>query len=234
MDVPSTKTIVEIIGGIVGGIVGLISIYKFIWPKVKRWIMTFVGYDKISAQLEEVNSKITKHFKDEEEKTRLVTKQLSDIVKEIHPNGGTSMRDALNRIECTQLMAEQRHKALISDLEYGTWETNSEGDVVWVNRTLCRITGRTPPEILGHGWVNMIATEDRERVHKEWDESIKDKREFEMEYKYATPDGGRVRVLARTVKMISASGKILGFIGLVKKLDDQTQEIDLPRRRRNN
>jgi PAS domain S-box-containing protein len=224
MAAADTKTIIEIGGGIIGAIVGAITIYKFVWPKVKRWLMSFVGYDRISAQLAEVSDKLGRHVADVNTKGQFVEKQLADIIKEIHPNGGTSMKDALGRIERTQLIADQRQKAIISDLDYGTWETNEQGLVIWVNRTLCRMTGRTPNEILGHGWINMIATEDRERVHKEWDESIADAREFELEYNYATPEGERVKVLSRTIKMVSANGATIGFFGIAKKIEDGIDE----------
>jgi PAS domain S-box-containing protein len=103
---------------------------------------------------------------------------LETMEKEFKPNGGSSMRDAINRIELRQIIADQRVKALDNDSIRGVWEADQEGKLIHTNRTYQRIVGSTAEALDGFGWVNTIHPEDRESVMKEWDSAVKQQREF--------------------------------------------------------
>lgn len=147
-----------------------------------------------------------------------LTKQVSFVVTELQPNGGASVRDSLNRIELRQVLQEQRQKAILSDMSIGVFETDNQGQVVWVNRKYLRMTGRTPDEVKGSGWINTIAHRDRERVVLSWETAIEEGREFEDTFLMITPDNERVPVQARTYKMTGQDDHQLGFLGMLTPL----------------
>jgi PAS domain S-box-containing protein len=140
---------------------------------------------------------------------------LDHIVTELRPNGGSSIRDSLNRIELRQVLQEQRQKAILTDMSVGVFETDTEGSFIWVNRKYLRMTGRAPSEVNGSGWVNTIAERDRERVISEWQTAIAEEREFEAEYMIITPDNDRAKVAVRTYKMVGQQSEPLGFMGVM-------------------
>lgn len=140
---------------------------------------------------------------------------LDHIVTELRPNGGSSIRDSLNRIELRQVLQEQRQKAILTDMSVGVFETDTGGNVIWVNRKYLRMTGRAPSEVNGTGWVNTIAERDRERVMAEWQTAIAEEREFESEYLIITPDNDRAKVAVRTYKMVGQHSEALGFMGVM-------------------
>ena len=141
--------------------------------------------------------------------------QVELVITELRPNGGASIRDSLNRIELRQVLQEQRQKAILSDMSVGVFETNNEGEFVWVNRKYLRMTGRAPDEVKGSGWINTIAHRDRERVVMAWNKAIEEEREFEEEFLMITPDDERVQVSARTYKMETKESGPLGFLGML-------------------
>ena len=148
-----------------------------------------------------------------------LTEQVAFIVSELKPNGGQSQRDCLDRIEERQVLYDQRQWAILSDMSVGVFETNKDGEFTKVKRKFLRMTGRTPEEVKGSGWVNTVAMRDRKRVESEWLQAIAEERELETVFLMITPDDERMQVSARTYKMIGQDGRPLGFLGMLAPLD---------------
>ena len=144
--------------------------------------------------------------------------QVAFLVSEMHPNGGTSIRDSLNRIEADVSLANERQRARMLDTPEMIFETDCVGDCIWVNRTYTRAVQRALSELLGRGWVNGIATEDRDTVVSEWYTSVNENREFEMTFNFQTPDGSKFPVMCRSYRMCSRDGTIIGYLGHCEKL----------------
>jgi PAS domain S-box-containing protein len=156
---------------------------------------------------------------------RTLTAQMKFVVDELQPNGGASVRDSLNRIELRQVLQEQRQKAIFSDMAVGVFETDVNGDFVWVNRKYLRMTGRTLEEVVGSGWINTVAQRDRGRVEKEWGDAVSEGREFESEHLIITPDDTRIEVSVRTYKMTSLDDSPLGFLGMLSPLCEKGRRL---------
>ena len=154
-----------------------------------------------------------------------LTTQVGLVVSELQPNGGASVRDSLNRIELRQVLQEQRQKAILSDMSVGVFETNHEGEYIWVNRKYLRMTGRAPDEVKGSGWINTVAHRDRERVVLSWNKAIEEQREFEEVFMIITPDDKRCKVQARTYKMDNQDNNPLGFLGMLTPLCDEGKHL---------
>lgn len=188
----------------VASVAGLVRFFWFHWPKIyKKLRHNMFGIGDIKTDL------------------ACVAKQLDFIVTELHPNGGTSIRDSLNRIEVRQVLHDQRQRALMSDMAIGVFETDEEGLCVWANRKYLRMTGRTFLEVSGSGWTNILAPEDRDRVVKAWADAIDEEREFEDEYYIVTPEGVRTRVRAQSYKMHTSDGAPIGYLGMLTPLNEQ-------------
>ena len=71
--------------------------------------------------------------------------------------------------------SERRFRTLASSAPVGIFETDANGNCLFVNDRWCRITGMTPGTAGGEGWVRALHPDDRDRVCREW---------------YAAPGGG--------------------------------------------
>lgn len=143
--------------------------------------------------------------------------QVQLIANQLVPNGGSSIKDALNRIENRQTLSDQRIKVLMSDTSNAIVEYDKDGVCTWVNWQYCRLTGRTPMEVLGYGWINSIHPEDRDDVRREWERSVEESRSFEMSYRKMTHDGEIVPVTVRSHVMLGAKQEVVGFIKVVTR-----------------
>ena len=194
------------IAGIIGVLGAALAMLRWLWGAVPRLCRR-------------IGKKLSKMFGIGDIKTDIgaLSEQVRFVVDELRPNGGASIRDSLNRIEIRQVLQEQRQKAILSDMSVGVFETDMDGEFVWVNRKYLRMTGRTPSEVKGSGWINTVAERDRERVKTEWDDAMEENREFESRFLLITPDDDRIEVQVRTYKYEESGNKNepLGFMGIV-------------------
>lgn len=135
------------------------------------------------------------------------------VERELCPNGGSSIRDTVTRIEIRQIATEALSLATIQQLDLALWRSDAQGRCEYASRSLCRLTQRSAEEIKGFGWRNIIPEGEREAVAAEWARAVEEKREFSMHYSYELPDGSRVRVLGEAFVMRDQGGRVLGFLG---------------------
>lgn len=121
-------------------------------------------------------------------------------------------QDTLNRVALRQVP-----KSLLKYMPVGVFETDNEGEYVWVNRKYLRMTGRAPDEVKGSGWIDSVAPRDLARVVQDWNAAINEKRECVFDYTLITQKK-EVQVTARTYKMAN------GFLGLLTPLDEKSQK----------
>jgi len=74
---------------------------------------------------------VIKHFKNWYD----MSEKIDHIFFEITPNGGTSIKDKVDRIDSELHLANERQRALLADSEFAHFEMDAEGNYVWVNRT---------------------------------------------------------------------------------------------------
>jgi len=103
----------------------------------------------------------------------------------------------------------------------GIFQTDAQGECLFVNRRWCELAGLTPAEAHGTGWVRALHPEDHERVLREWDEAARLGREFQSEYRFCTADG-RVSWLSGNAKALhDATGRLTGFVGTVTDISQR-------------
>lgn len=142
-----------------------------------------------------------------------VLAKLDEIIAQFNNNGGSSLRDAIDRVEMRLLMNEQRHKALLLETPNGVWEADEQGARTWVNRTCCQILRRTSEELLGLGWQDFVAQDDLERVRTEWNNAVNNRKAFHCHFKYTLPDNSTIKVFVKAHPLIDNKGVLRGWIG---------------------
>lgn len=145
--------------------------------------------------------------------------KIDKIFEEVTPNGGTSIKDKIDKMDHSLALIQQVQDAMAADTTAALFRTDSEGNCVWVNRTYTRTAGRDVSELMGHGWQNAVAQEDRDHIVEEWYTSVKENREFSLEFNFETPTGHKTRAKVRSYKLVDSKGEILGYFGNCQLLD---------------
>ena len=136
------------------------------------------------------------------------------ISKELRPNGGTSLRDTVDLIDARQILQIERLKAISFDAPVGLKEFSPRGELIWCNRTYLRMVQRDYTELMGYGWINSVFLADRDRVRREWDEVVREGRNYETSYREVTPEGKTFTIAVRATVMRS-NLKVIGFMKTV-------------------
>ena len=142
------------------------------------------------------------------------------IQAELKPNSGSSLRDAVNRIEEAMCRSDQRWRSAMNLLPFATWESGPNGTLEFTSRVFSVWTGRSGHELMGEGWLGMIHPDDRERVEREFAAAVKAQRYYDNEHRYLMADEQTCfPVHVRAYPIIDAGGKYCGHIGVAMRED---------------
>lgn len=152
-------------------------------------------------------------------RTELAIPVLLEIAEQFKPNHGSSLRDAVDRIEISLAHLRSVDRILLSMSPKAHFETDQHGLCVWANEGYQRLTGLSLQECIGNGWINSVAFQDREAVFDEWNAAIEEQRNFSAEYRYAR-GGKMVPVRCSTTICLDSRGRVTGAIGTVVEVED--------------
>lgn len=185
---------------------------KFILTGLKDWLGLLAPFGIVFGFLWKFW--LQKRFAD----IRDLYERIKVISEEFRPNGGSTLRDAINRIEEKVTIQEQKTIAIIKSLPLGTWISDNRGKCIDVNRSLCKIVGRTESEIKGDNWSNWIHPSQKEEVFEEWNRCVANDLNFDMEYKYVLPNGKVQLVHGVAYQLRDKDNKLIGFLGTLVTL----------------
>jgi len=148
--------------------------------------------------------------------------KIDKIFEEMRPNGGTSIKDKIDRIDHGLTFVGERLRAYLADADEAHFETDADGNCTRVNRTYTRLVERETSEILGHGWHNCVYQKDREHVTSAWYDAVDDDRELSLNFRFETPSGKIIPVKGVSYKMTNDEGVVIGYLGKIRILKDNT------------
>lgn len=138
------------------------------------------------------------------------------IAQEFRPNGGSTLRDAINRIETKVSIQQQTTTAIIKSFPIGTWISDEQGRCIDVNNNLCRITGRTEGEMKGNNWSNWVL--EKEEVQEEWERCVAHDSNFDMDYTFTKTDRTKQKVHGYAQRLKNEKGELIGFLGTLEPI----------------
>lgn len=166
-------------------------------------------------------------------------KVITRIHKEVTPNGGSSLRDAVVRqgLEFTAALQEQaqglrRVESAIAVLANShrvsydmqgrgaVFECDPEGLNGYTNHVYQQWTGRSESQLMGMGWVSCIFSADREAVRDEWESAVEDGREFRMRYRLLDAAQQPFLVETHASPVRDHEGVIAKWVGVMYRVDD--------------
>ena len=214
---------IGVVGGAVATLCALLvtlGFKKWGWPRVTGFFRAVGMFFRGMAALTELPQYMPTI-------TRLgaIDETLAKIHKEVIPNGGSSLRDAVTATRDTVKRTEVALTVFINTTRaqwdgmgvFAVFEADESGDYTYVNNTYQKWTGRSETSVRGAGWVNCIATEDRDRVRAEWDSCVEDAREFSLEFRMHRLDGSDFPVTCTASPVAEyAGGPVHKWIGVIR------------------
>jgi PAS domain S-box-containing protein len=111
--------------------------------------------------------------------------------------------------------SEARFRNLADFAPVGIYETDAQGNYIFVNRKWCEIMGLSSDQALGNGWLSAIHPEAEQLVSEEWDWAVGDGWEFMMEYRVRDSKISDKRVFDSAAPFKGEGGDLSNFMGIV-------------------
>lgn len=145
------------------------------------------------------------------------------IKAQLFNNGGSTLRDAVDRLSNRLCIMEAREKALIQEHDMAVFIADEDGKTTWVNRTYCRMFGVTETDAVGYGWKNVMVACEREDYAREWASAVADRREFIRTARCVhSLSGGEIMVKVRAYPMDSPGSSQRGYTGFIELVENHT------------
>jgi PAS domain S-box-containing protein len=124
--------------------------------------------------------------------------------------------------------SEQRFRTMVDSISQLAWVTDSEGNIIWVNRRTYEYTGLPLEQLHGWQWQRLIEPSALPKVHERWLGSINSGEPFDIEYPLLGHDGNYRRFLTRAVPLRDANGKVVQWFGTctdITRLKEAEEEL---------
>jgi PAS domain S-box-containing protein len=128
---------------------------------------------------------------------------VNNMQKDFVFNGGSSIKDVIWELKKDQKIilsklgeVEESQKLMLNINRVAFWYSDVDGNCVYASPSLVEIVGRSESEILGHGWLGFIISEDRERIYEAWNFSVENRTIFDETYTFKKSDGKLITVQA--------------------------------------
>lgn len=143
--------------------------------------------------------------------------KLDQILVELKPNSGSSIKDVVNRLDARLAIGEEQRLLLLNTNEHGIWVSDEVGNCTWTNDTLRKkVSARDFGDLNGSNWINSVHPSDRKFVLEEWENAVEHKRDFNLHYRLIdmkTQVPFNVNGVAKPAR--DFKGSLVGFNGVV-------------------
>jgi transcriptional regulator with PAS, ATPase and Fis domain len=107
-----------------------------------------------------------------------IVDSIKEIKNELTTNGGSSIKDAINRIEGRQIVVDHRTKAIFYNFDEPLFEIDNEGNMLWSNekfKSLC-----DNENFKGLDWILLVDEPKRQEFIEELQSCSKQNREIRV------------------------------------------------------
>ena len=104
-------------------------------------------------------------------------------------------------------------RALAAHAPMGVLFTDPTGECCYVNARLCDLTGLSPEQSLGSGWMTAVHPDDAERVRDACERTLAGGTGFSTDCRFRRPDGRITRVDASLFAALGEDEQVIGWVG---------------------
>ncbi len=122
--------------------------------------------------------------------------------------------------------SEERYRSLVQGGAQVVWVAAPDGEMKEDSPEWQWITGQSAEDYVGRGWLDAVHPEDRERVERDWRESVRTGKVFDDRYRIRTKSGSYRHFDVRAVP-IERDGKIVEWVGASTDVTSQREAEEM-------
>ncbi|TXH53809.1 MAG: PAS domain S-box protein [Desulfurellales bacterium] len=203
MNDPSHEIAARVVAGVTavfGALAAAWKFYRMVGPRLRQWAerrrAQQAGLEHLPELIREVNAL----------RERLEA-----------GNDPMQMLESLRNVEIALQGVRQTTWTILDISGLAFWEADTAGEVIYASTHLAELVGLAPQAILGNGWVATLHPDDRDRVYREWQAAVAQRRFFALRYRFQHLDGRVVAVWGKGLPLYGATGQVGGFVAVLKE-----------------
>lgn len=123
-------------------------------------------------------------------------------------------------IEAQLSASELRFRTVLESTPSGIFQTDVQGRCIYINESYQKIAGIQLEDALGEGWANSIHPDDKDTVFSKWEDSVRERKKFEMEYRMVVSGDEVIWVYAQSMEEINELGEVISYIGTITDITE--------------
>lgn len=116
--------------------------------------------------------------------------------------------------------SEDRFRTLTASSPVGVFQTDSEGQYMYVNTRWREITNIYDIHLTQEAWVKSLHPEERFNVLNKWKDAVGQGAEFRLEYRLLRDDGTEVNVICHAKPLHDSGGLVTGYLGSLSDISE--------------
>lgn len=109
---------------------------------------------------------------------------------------------------------DDRYKLLTESSPFAFYETDENGNCLYVNKKWQEHSGLTLEEALGDGWQDALHEDDKEAIFTQWKNNALNDLPWSMEYRFRNKQGKVTWILGTFQVIKNSQNEITGYIGM--------------------
>lgn len=119
----------------------------------------------------------------------------------------------LEEVNLRLVAGELRYRNVTESLPQLVWTCTADGSCDYLGPQWLEYTGVPAGEQLGHGWLNQVHSEDRDRTSERWHDAVAQGGTFDVEFRIRRHDGSYRWFKTRATPLRDNAGRIVKWFG---------------------
>lgn len=142
--------------------------------------------------------------------------KINRVYAEVMPNGQSSIKDQITRIDYNLSLHQNIHRATMNGLKIPYFLTDEEGGWVEVGHEVSALLSRNESDLMGFNWASWIVEGERTRVFDEIKSATKHHRKVDIVCEFFRPES--VVQVHLVLQPIYRKTNFTGFYGTIKEI----------------
>lgn len=146
-------------------------------------------------------------------------RQMAEVLKEVKPNGGSSLRDEVTKIhgKLENIQAYNQHQDETSSTP--TFRLNENGKLVYANCAFRELINAEEGEIIHNNFLSLLDSNDRQQLIRDIADAVNYKIPIDSTVRYKTAGPRLLEVRMQATPDVRQGGVLRGFFGTACRVE---------------
>ena len=151
-------------------------------------------------------------------------RKLKAILAQTQNNGGSTIKDQIDRIENSVLSLTLWIEAAQHLTTKPYFKTDAKGNFIWANTAFSRVLGMGIDDLKDSGWLDAIPPDEHDRVKSSWFNDISANRKFNLTFNVKNFYTNEIKKIDARAFPIVINNDVIGYLGTISEVSEPDEE----------